>query len=246
MKQAVLTAGVFAAMALVVSGCGGSSAHRRPGTSASERTIKYLGGPYTLASDRVPEGAAFSIAGQRYSFWGHDYIELTVNYAKPERVEEGNSGWQSGEVLELGTHAGCEGHPFTILNGILKAPQDTVFLSIAGKSIALRKTDLPPGLGYHGALVYGIAPKSQYSVLIRTPAGKVINESGVEFAGPSDACHQAQQASRRNAIGRASLHPMFVAIASCLRREGFDVSAPSAHQLGFDAHGVNTHSSSFL
>ena len=249
MKQGVLTAaGVFAvAMELVVSGCGGSSAHQRHRTSASERTIKYLGDTYTLASDRVPEGAAFSIAGQRYRFWGHDYIELTVNYAKPEQVEEGGSGWQGGDVLEWGTHTGCEGHPFAILDGILKAPQDTVFLSVAGKLIALRKTDLPPGLGYHGALVYGIAPKSQYSVLIRTPAGKLVNESsGVEFVEPSGVCHQAQQASRRGATERATLHPVLVGIADCLRRKGFDVTAPSAHQSRFDTNGINTHSPSFM
>jgi hypothetical protein len=238
---------VFAlAVALVVCGCGGSSAHRH-GATASEQTIEYLGGAYTLASDTAPEGAAFSIAGQRYRFWGHDYIEVTVHYTKPGQVEEGGSGWQSGEVLEWGTHTGCEGHPFAILDGILKAPQDTVFLSVAGKLIALRKTDLPSGLDYHGALVYGIAPKSQYSVLIRTPAGEVINESsGIRFGESSGVCHQAQQASRRGAIQRASLPHIFVAIASCLRHDGFDVTAPSAHGLRFDTHGINTHSPSFL
>ncbi len=250
MKRVVLTAaGVFAAaMALVLCGCGGSSgAHHRHGATASERAIKYLGGQYTLASDRVPEGAAFSILGQRYRFWGQNYIELTVRYAKPGQVEEGGRGWQGGEVLEWGTQAGCQHSPFAIFNGILKAPQDEVFLRTAGKLVAMRKAQLPPGLGYRGALVYGIAPMSSYSVLIRTPSGRTINEAvGVSFGESSEVCRHTPSARREAAIRSKRLRPLLAVIAGCMRRKGFDLTGPTAAGLKLQAHGIDTHSPAFL
>jgi hypothetical protein len=247
-RQGAITAAsvLVLATALAVCGCGGSSAHRR-GSNASERTIEYLGGRYTLASDRVPEGAAFSILGQRYRFWRRDYIELTVHYAKPGQVEEGGSGWQGGEVLEWGTQRGCQRRPFAIFDGILKSPQDEVFLSAGGKLVAMRKAQLPAGLRYHGALVYGVAPMSSYSVLIRTLSGKIIDEaSGIRFAESSEVCRGTPSARRAAALRRSRLRPLLAAVAGCMRRKGFDVTIPTARRGRLETHGLDTSSPAFL
>jgi|GEM_PF-6016232 hypothetical protein len=176
---------------LAVYGCGGSHAHDKR-SSGSLSPIKYLGSTYTLASGRVPEGAAFSILARRYRFWGRYYVELSVRYATPGQVEEGGSTWGGGEVLEWGTHTGCQGHRFAIINGILKAPEDSVSLRAAGELTLLRKTALPAALHYRGALVYGVAPSSRYALLVRTPAGKSVEEPSLFTAVTPDACHRTE------------------------------------------------------
>jgi hypothetical protein len=190
------------ALLLACSGCGGSASHGSAATRGSvathrsaathSGTIKYLGGASRIVTAKVPAGPAYSIVGQRYLFWGRDYLELRVHFAEPARVQEGGSSWRQGpETLEWGTQTGCEVHPFVISYGVLKATEDAVFTRISGRLVALRRASLPAALHTSGALVYGSSSRSLGGLIVETRTGKPIvdEQPGITIESPGGTCH---------------------------------------------------------
>jgi hypothetical protein len=241
---AVLTIG---ALVVAVGGCGGSGAHRK--IVAGSATIKYLGGSHSVVSARVPSGPAFSIAAQRYLFWGRHHLELSVHFAQPARVQAEGSSWRQGaEPLEWGTQSGCAGHPFVIVYGLLKAPADSVFIRVSGKLVELRKASLPASLHTGGLLVYGTSSRSVSGLLTETNTGRmtVHEQPGITVQPISGACH------RRGGTGLAIhefpvIRHVLAKVTECLRHDGFGVTVAGVFARGplLDTHAINTKSARF-
>lgn len=233
---------VAAAVAIVgLGGCGGST--QVPGASAPvgrrlntcdgainplealppllsgtehEGPVRCVGGAYTLAVDRVPEGAEFAIIGQRYTRAGHDYLSLTVHFANPGEVEEGGRGSGGGSaVLEQYDEDGCEIHPFAIFYAILTRPTDSVILRSDGQAFPTRQAALPTLLHTAGVLVYGTTTGPWLGVELD---GVLESESGSH----PGSCYswEERRAERARITRRTAL------TARCLRKRGFTLLPP--------------------
>jgi hypothetical protein len=214
---------VVAVVAVVgLGGCGASIRHRD--ASQQNRVIKYFGGAYTLASDRVPEGAAFSIIGQRYRFWGHDYLELKVHFIDPARVDAGGGGSEGWEGLDTNQETGCEVEPFTIFYGVLMQPRDGVLLHGNGRPFRTRKVALPAALDTHGVLVYGTTTGSSLRVelLLRTRTGKLKRE----FVSNSYERPGSCSTWNKERAHRARMASLMAETSLCLRRSDFTLIPP--------------------
>jgi hypothetical protein len=242
------------ALLLACSGCGGSGSHKR--TAAGSGTIKYLGGIHGIVSDKLPTGSAFSIVGQRYLFMGRHYLEVRVHFADPAQIKEGGSNWSQGSGgLEWGAQTGCQGHPFVIVYGLLKAPNDSAFTRIFGKLVEYRKAALPASLHTSGALFYGTSSGSVGGLTILSGTGQPLaNKSSgliIEPSGGVCSHHQGTPALNRfphllNRLPR--LRRAVAQIAQCMRRQGFDVTGPSTSGRGalLNTHGINTKSARYI
>jgi hypothetical protein len=252
---------------LACSGCGGSTSHGSAATqkgaatyrrvATNSGTIKYLGGPHGIVSDKLPSGSAFSISGQRYLFMGHHHLEVRVHFADPAQIKEGGSNWSQGSGgLEWGAQTGCEGHPFVIVYGLLRAPNDSAFTRISGKLIEYRKAALPASLHTNGALFYGTSSSSVGGLTILSPTGQPLaNQSSgliIEPSGGVCSHHQGTPAALNrfphllNRLPR--LRSAVAQIAQCMRRQGFDVTGPNTSKRGplLNTHGINTGSARYM
>jgi hypothetical protein len=241
-NAAVLVAG---ALSLACSGCGGSRSHKVATTPSG--TIEYLGHAHSIVSDTLPTGSAFSIVGQRYLFMGRHYLELTVHFAEPARVQEGSSSWAQGPGrIKWGTQMGCDRRPFVIVYGLLKAPDDAAYARMAGKLVEFQKVSLPASLHTTGALFYGTPSNPVSGLVIRPHAGQPI-VTGMSVEAPEGACSQGRRPfallQRLRRLRRA-----IVKLAQCLRRHGFDVTNPNLTGPGpaFDTHGIDTKSAPYI
>jgi hypothetical protein len=216
----VPSAVVVAVVAL--AGCGGSSPQRGAGQPSG--TIRYLGGAYTLASDRVPQGAEFSIIGQRYRFWRHDYLELTIHFADPAQVTVGGSGSGGSDVLEANDEEGCEVHPFAIFDGVLSQPGAGVLLRGDGRPFHTHRVALPAALHTDGVLVYGTTTGSRLGVELLSHAntGERISQpvSG-SYSRPGPCSAWARERAQRAHSARA-----IAGTTRCLRRRGLTLIPP--------------------
>jgi hypothetical protein len=234
-----------AALLLACSGCGGSSSHKVTATRSG--TIDYLGHAHSIVSDTLPTRSAFSIVGQRYLFMGRHYLELRVHFTDPARVKEGSSSWAQGPSrIEWGTQMGCDGRPFVIVYGLLKAPDDTAYARIAGKLVEFQKVSLPASLHTTGALFYGTPSSSVSGLVIRPHAGQSI-VTGMSVEAPEGVCsHSRRPFAALQRLPR--LRRAIAQIAQCLRRHGFDVINPNLTGPGpvFDTHGIDTKSAPYI
>lgn len=158
-------------------GCGGSRADhtRSPQPGAINGPIKYLGSAQTIVRSVVPGGPVYSIVGQRYRFSDHEYLELTIHYAEPQRVREGSSFHSTDtETVEWGMTSGCERRPFVIVYGVLKEADDVVLARRSHKLVPFKRAPLPPLLHYGGTLVYDASSKSSITPIVRTHAGDIV------------------------------------------------------------------------
>jgi hypothetical protein len=243
----VAAALLISALPITLCGCGGSSTPKRASTSSA--TIKYLGHTHSIVSLRT--GPAFSITGQRYLFMGHHYLEVRVHFAHPTQVKEGGSSWSRGSGgVEWGAQTGCEGHPFVVVYGLLKNPEDSAFTRISGKLVEYRKTTLPTSLHTSGALFYGTSSGAASGLIIRAPNGKptVSEDSGITLESPEGVCSHDNVRSAALQRRLPLLRRAVVQIARCLRRHGFDVTNPNLTGPGpvFDTHSVNVKSAPYI
>jgi hypothetical protein len=235
-----------AVLSLVFSGCGGSSSHK--GLATRSGTIKYLGHAHSIVADALPTGSAFTIVGQRYLFMGHHYLELSAHFADPGRVKESSNSWAQGpDKIEWGAQTGCDGRPFVIVYGLLKASDDTAYTRVSGKLVALQKVSLPASLDTTGALFYG-TPANVSGLVIRSHAGQsiVTGDPEMSLAAPADVCgHGLRSLVLQN---RSRLRRAVAQIARCLRRHGFDVTNPNLTGPGrvFNTHGIDTKSAPYI
>lgn len=145
--------------------------------------VKYLpGGIRTLVRDRVPDGPAFSIIGERYRFLGKVYFELKANVeetSEPGSAAIGGSsvtfGANKPSMLDWQTETGCDPHPYVILYSLLSAPADTVLLGTKGKLSAAHRVTIPTSLHAGGILIYAALPAGPSELVIRSPNGKTLS-----------------------------------------------------------------------
>lgn len=151
--------------------------------------LKYLpGGVRTLVHETAPTGPTFSIVAERYRFLGHVYFDLKVNVEETSPVGVRTFGGSSG-VLTIGgprhpvfkpqTEAGCRPHPYTIVYGLLKAPDDTVLVGTPTTFTPLRVVPIPAYLHAGGALAYAVLPASRPELLVRAPDGRTVQRENL-------------------------------------------------------------------
>lgn len=188
---------VAIAVALLISGCGGTGSDRRasPPRLAGSNSVR-------LISQRVPHGYVVIIA-QDYEVHGVPYVELTAarEAAGVRGIESGRPGYgvtsSGGGValgpgstrrLAIGVSGGCGSAASTpFVFGLLRGPTSTVAAEGPGWRRVLKTAAIPPDLHPHGAVVvYAALPPGAARVVARAPNGHVSAEE--EYGAQTEAC----------------------------------------------------------
>lgn len=69
---------------------------------------------------------------------------------------------------------GCQPHEYAILYGLLRDPQDRVFVRGPDGLLPLRRARIPADLHVHGMLAYGALPSVPSEVVVRDSAGRTV------------------------------------------------------------------------
>jgi hypothetical protein len=153
----------------------------------------------TITSGSLPQGPSFSINGERssgFSIGGErssaisaTHFELSVEVAAEGEGGDLISG--AGGIALIGSSVGgpptpksrpfalqmttgCQPHEYTILFGVLRAPEDTVLARSSGSLQPFQKVRIPAGLHVRGVLAYIPLAAVPSEVLVRTPTGKTV------------------------------------------------------------------------
>lgn len=178
----VLTAaGVVAALAGALAGCGGGSHHSATTTPQtpqfSTRSIS------TLAQGTLPGGQSFSIRSQKYSVGSRTYLALEVTTRSG-----GSTGFTPAQAhgpLAFADFGECSHRRFLVVYGLLRAAGDTVSLSAHGAEHLLRRAAVPAGVGAGGVLVYGLA-HTPARLLVKSASGAVVASASLAVASHND------------------------------------------------------------
>jgi len=209
-----------------------------------------VGSTQRIVSAKVPDGPAFSIAGQSYRFWGQTYLQIVTRFAEPWRVADAGSGsgWADGNGVgrsrlfeeELEVTAGCQVRPFVIIRGLLKRSGDAVLARVAGRMVRLSEITLPTSLGTDGVLVYGSASTAPTGFVVRTRAGKLIALNRLSWSRSSPSgCAGRERVWVQAHFGHAHAGEALARIEHCLQQRGFEVGAPDEPPFGFGRPGRN-------
>lgn len=166
----------------------------------TEHPVKILpGGLRTIVRDRVSNGPAFRIIGERFRFLGKVEFSLKVSVART--VGEASGGSARGSFggrnvpFSLQTQSGCRPHPYTIMYGILTRPRDSVLAKAGGKLYVLRHVAPPTSLHAGGVLAYAAVPGEPSELIIRAPGGRTVltEKLGIPGGGPTQ-CEPEEEA----------------------------------------------------
>jgi hypothetical protein len=186
---AITMAGILAAVAVAVAGCGSShpsgSTRSVSTTSSPPQPVKFLAhGVRTLAQGTLPSGQRFSISSQHYRFGGRTYLSLSV--ATRGGGGSGITPAQTPGPIAFGDFGECT-HPSVLLvYGVLRAGRDVVALTIHGVVRPLTRAAIPASLHTGGVLVYGIA-LTPARLSVKSPSGRVV-ESVTVHGGSRSFC----------------------------------------------------------
>jgi hypothetical protein len=181
----------------------------------TKHPLKFLpGGRRTLVHSRLPGGAAFTIAAQRYRFLGKVTLQLNAQVAS-----EGTGSSATSVAFTHGTgghpflgpkgrstfapefQSGCLPAAYTIVYGILKRPADIVLARSGSGLIALHKQAMPASLHAGGVLVWGaFVPPPTELVLRATPSKRILLSESLTERSTS----QVEQCEGESEPGAAS------------------------------------------
>ena len=177
-------AGVIAAVAGAVAGCGGASHHS---TTSTPQTPQFSSrGINTLAQGTLPGGQAFAIRSQKYSVGSRTYVALEVTTRRG-----GSTGFTPAQAhgpLAFADFGDCSHRDFLLVYGVLRATGDTASLSAHGAAHLLRRTAIPAGVGAGGVLVYGLA-HTPARLLVKSGSGTVVASARLAVASHNDCPH---------------------------------------------------------
>ncbi len=139
----------------------------------TKHLLKFLkGGIRTLVHGRVPRGSTFSIVGEAYRFLGQIYFALQVETSNGGGSERPRG--QKPNLFSWSLWTACQPHPYAILYGLLKRPDDTVLARTSGKLSALHRVAIPSHLHAGGVLAYAVSATVPSELLVRDRSGKTV------------------------------------------------------------------------
>jgi hypothetical protein len=197
--RVALAAGLVAAAATSLTGCGGSSS-REPLAAHDAQAAG------TIAIDRVrvlalgvlPNGQGFWISARRYALGGGASVDLTADLEPPgPRGAKGEAfgsagggtltpGYSHGP-LALGDLVACAGRPVTLVLGLLRARSDSAMLRYGGHSHTMYRVLLPRELRTPGALVYGYTSRP-VEVVVRSTRGRIVETGSIPGVRAGSSC----------------------------------------------------------
>ena len=162
----------------------------------TKHPVKYFpGGIVRLVHDSLPQGPSFTIRGERYRKLGSVHFELKLQVSNEELLFGGGSGgaFEGSVAIPNGRQpfkpqasSGCQPHPYAIIYGLLKAPNDTVLARVSGALVPLHKVAIPAHLHAGGVLAYGAFSPLPTELLIRAASGRTIARQNLSQAARAD------------------------------------------------------------
>ena len=178
--RALTTAGLIAALAGAVAGCGGS---HHSATSPSQSPQFSSSSVSTLAQGTLAGGQAFSIRSQKYSSGGRSYVALEV--AARGGGSTGFTPSQAKGPLAFADFGQCSHRNELLVYGVLRATGDAVSISARGADHLLTRATVPAEVEPNVVLVYGLA-HTPARLVVKSASGAVLASAKLDVASRND------------------------------------------------------------
>lgn len=165
--------------------------------------FKYVSdGVVTLVREHAARGPEFAIVAERFRLYGLAHFELTLSEGTEigGGAAEGKYGSSFFEgnppplefehlprgLLNLEVSSGCHPYEYAIAYGLLRDPRDTALIEVDGKLQPLRRVVIPARFHAGGVLVYAGLESAPERLLVKSPAGRVMESYDMRGAAKED------------------------------------------------------------